>query len=513
MKFLLHNISLPVDYDERSLICYVPKSITNDVVGVRLFQRSVDARKKNNIVFNATLLVEVVGNTALYPAFELPKNSQVIPGNEPLNEQPVVVGTGPAGLFCAYLLSEYGFKPVILERGKPVEEREKDFEALKAHRNLNPESNVCFGEGGAGAFSDGKLTTRIKDSRVQDVLSTLIRLGAPEEIRFVAKPHLGTDVVRKVVVNMRKHLIQRGATFCFGKRLHDLIVQDGRVVGYRTDEGHKIETSCIVLAIGHSARDTYAMLHRNGVTLDKKPFAVGVRIEHQRQEIERAQLGPYAGHNRLFGEYHLTHTCDGRGVYTFCMCPGGEVVDSSTEEGYTCVNGMSYFARDGVNSNSAVVVAVGTDDLPDGALGGIEFQRMLEKSAYHKEGIYVQRLGDFLKGNGTKHFGSIRPTVTNFLPGDINRKLPEYITNGLKQGFLSFDKKLKGFAADDALLTLAETRTSSPVRIVRGENMQSVSVGGLYPCGEGSGYAGGIVSSAVDGLKAAQVIIETYKPK
>jgi hypothetical protein len=424
-----------------------------------------------------------------------------------------VVGAGPAGLFCALALAACGARPILLERGKPVHERALDVAALEQHGLLNPESNVLFGEGGAGAFSDGKLTCGLSDPLIRTVLQTLVTCGAPEDILINAKPHIGTDLLRGVLVQMRERLAALGGEVRFSHLVTGLHLTDGRVTGAWVRAGGGapvcVETDAVFLATGHSARDTYEWLLRLGVPMQPKPFAIGVRVEHPQALIDRSQYGLMTGTTGLPpAEYKLNvPTPDGRGAYTFCMCPGGQVMNASSEEGHLNVNGMSQHARAAENANAALLVGVTPADFPaEGPLGGIALQRAIERQAFAVAGGYVapcQRVGDFLAGKASASFGSVKPSYRpGVAMGDVAACLPRFAADGLRYALPKLEQKLKGFAHPDALLTAPETRSSSPVRILRDARRQS-AVGGLYPLGEGAGYAGGIISAAVDGLKAA----------
>ena len=454
------------------------------------------------------------------PYEEVESLKSIRQGTKPLTLRPVITGAGPAGLFCALKLSEYGFSPVILEQGKDIDSRSADFERLCSFGVLNPQSNVCFGEGGAGAFSDGKLTTRIKDPRTAYVLEVLVEAGAPKDILYSAKPHMGTEKIRSAIKKIRKKIISNGGEVKFDTALAGIKIKEDKVEGIlakNRDYTEKNKTDILVLATGHSARQTYAMLQKEGVILQKKPFAIGLRIEHPREFIDRSQYGGFFDHPRLgAAEYRLTARHNSKGVYTFCMCPGGEVVNSSTENGHFAVNGMSYYARDMQNSNSAVVVTVGTDDLNSDPLSGVEFQRQWEKSCFELsdgKGLPAQRLEDFYKKAKGKGFDTVLPSVKPYAcSSDLNACLPEFVAEGIKKGLRDFARMIRGFDMPDAVLTGVETRTSSPVTIPRDENLTAAGIEGLYPTGEGGGHAGGIVSAAVDGLKVAEAIIEKYKP-
>ncbi len=433
---------------------------------------------------------------------------------------PVVVGAGPCGLFAALTLAQHGYQPLLLERGSDMDAREKDVENLAVRGVLNAQSNVCFGAGGAGAFSDGKLTTRIKDVRAELVLDVLADCGAPDEIRYMAKPHMGTEHVRRAVSEMIARIRALGGTVCFDSRLDRLDIRGDGLTGitYSTEGGmHHVDTRAVVLAIGHSARDTYEMLLGSGLEMAPKPFAIGLRIEHPRHMIDAAQYGSFAGHPRLgAAEYRMSGKHGQRGVYTFCMCPGGEVICSATEPDGIAVNGMSYYNRDGENSNSAVVVSVAPDDFETGVLGGVKFQRRFERAAYACAGGFgapVQRVADFMAGRVSTNFGAVTPTYRpHTVMADLAGCLPPFAADALKYGIARFGKQMAGFDMPDAVLTGVETRTSAPVRILRQADGQSVTVGGVFPAGEGAGYAGGIVSAAVDGIKSAEALMHIFAP-
>ena len=425
---------------------------------------------------------------------------------------PLVVGAGPAGLFCAMVLAQRGLRPVLIERGQPVEQRILDVGAFETQGLLNPESNVLFGEGGAGAFSDGKLTCGLNHPHIKTVLQTLVDCGAPEDILISQKPHIGTDLLRKVLVQLRQKLIALGVELRFGHCLTGLRLQEGRVsAALVTHEGRKdiLETGAVYLAIGHSARDTYTWLHRLGVPMQAKPFAAGVRIEHLQSEISKAQYGKSWPHPALPpAEYKLNvPTPDGRGAYTFCMCPGGRVVGAIHEPDTLNVNGMSLHARDGLNANAALLVGVRPADFGDSRpLAGLDFQRRMEEAAFTLAGGYAapcQRVGDFLQNSPSKSFGEVLPTFRpGVFAGDVSLCLPDFVTAGLRYALPRLGRLLRGFDHPDALITGPETRSSSPVRILRNERRES-PIPGLFPLGEGAGYAGGIISAALDGSAAA----------
>ncbi len=495
------------------------------VISAELARKSVDARKKDKVHFVCAVrarvdadegrLIHRLRDSSVRAAepyvFELPR------GPEP-ELPPVVAGFGPAGMFAGLLLARCGHRPVIIERGQPVEERQRTVEAFWRQGRLDPESNVQFGEGGAGAFSDGKLTTGTGDGRIRYVLEELVRAGAPEEILTDAKPHIGTDRLPETVKNIREKIISLGGQVLFDTKLTDIIARDNQVTGVRieSERGERtIHCRKLILAVGHSARDVFSLLFRLGLPIGAKPFSVGVRIEHPAKLIDRAQYGSFAGHPALgAADYKLScHLSNGRGVYTFCMCPGGTVTGAASEPGGIVTNGMSPWARDGVNSNAALLVGVGPEDFGgEGPLAGVEYQRGIERLAYEYAGGYrapVQRVADFMEKRASQGFGSVLPTyLPGTVPGDISRCLPEYICCSLREALPILGRQLRGFDDGDAVLTAPETRSSSPVRVLRGEDMQSPGLRGLFPCGEGAGYAGGIVSAAVDGLRCAGAAVE-----
>lgn len=533
MALLLNELKIPLSEQESSLIfmaagaLHVPASAIQSLTVVRI---SLDARKKTDVHHRYAVRIELdkdderrVLARGLPNVTSEPEHEDYTPaiGTQSMHEPVVVAGMGPAGLFAAYTLALYGYRPVVLERGKPTRDRERDVQAFWGGGPLNPESNLMFGEGGAGAFSDGKLTTRVKDPRAREVIRILHRFGAPDEILTLAKPHLGTDLLRGVIMAIRDEIKRLGGEVRLSTRLSRVRVVEGvlkQVEALRLDHSHWFSCCACVLATGQGARDTYAMLRRAGISLQAKPFAVGVRVEHPQELIDKSQYGPFAGHPRLgAAQYRLASRSGSRGVYTFCMCPGGLVVASSSGFGQVVTNGMSYHARDGEYANSAIVVQIDPADFGSDPMLGIQYQADLEERAFKLGGgdytAPSQRVEDFLKGRPSSGFGAVAPT---YRPGVracyIGDCLPDYVAAAVKEGIRDFGKKLQGFDLADAAITAVESRTSAPVRIVRDHDGQSPDAAGLYPAGEGAGYAGGIVSAAVDGIRAAERIMAKYAP-
>ncbi len=524
----LDHISLPLSYTQETLIgaaarkLHIPEKFIGEV---RLVKRSVDARDKGDVHFVVSVDVQVKNENDLLRRLK-PGTAVKSPATPPLHlpeaqfeQRPVVVGAGPAGLFAALMLARAGARPILIERGESVEDRTRTVEQMRRMGVLNPESNVQFGEGGAGTFSDGKLTTGTKSPLIRTVLETFVRHGAPEEILYLAKPHIGTDKLKGVVASIRREIIALGGTVRFSTRLTGLIVHREHIAGVTVEspEGkEEMLTDTVLLCIGHSARDTMHALFQQGVRMIAKPFAMGVRIEHPQKLINQAQYGRYADHPALgAADYKLNvHTPDKRGVYTFCMCPGGEVMAAASQPGGLCVNGMSEHARSAVNANSALLVGVRPEDFGDDhPLSGFVWQRSIEQAAYRLGGggykAPVQRVEDFLAGRASTKLGDVQasyqPGVT---PADLRECLPGFIVEDLKFGIRRMDGMLHGFAHPDAVMTGVETRSSSPVRLCRDERMVAENLDGLYPVGEGAGYAGGIVSAAVDGIAAAQAALQ-----
>ena len=523
----LSQLHVPVGHTTEDLLKAAAKELRvpeSDVSELVILKKSIDARKKDEIRYSYAVAVSVRAEERLtkkgYERY-LPKRYRyTVSGTKKLSMRPVIIGSGPAGLFAAYLLSGAGFRPIVLERGPKMEERVAATERFFREGILDPEANIQFGEGGAGTFSDGKLNTLVKDrdGKGQFVLDTFVRFGAPEEIRYLNKPHIGTDLLRNVIVAMRKEIENRGGEFRFGCRVSGITYENGALTGLKLSDGSVLPTELAVLAIGHSSRDTIRTLFEQGVRMEPKAYALGVRIQHDREFINRSQYGDFA--DRLpTADYKLTYTAhDGRGVYSFCMCPGGYVVNASSEPGRLCVNGMSNHARDAANSNSAIVVTITPEDYQselksDSPLAGMEYQRRMEEKAFVAGGgrIPTQRFADFERGVKSEGFGKVKPcTKGDVAEADLSEVLPSWMRSDLIEGIHAFDRMIPGFADGDALLSAVEARTSSPVRIPRDEKGCSVSVKGLYPCGEGAGYAGGIMSAAMDGIRVFEAITKEY---
>ena len=531
----INELRLPLQHAPDALPAAIAERLGLPQQAIRsftVFKRSYDARKKNALLFIYTVDVEVsaADETALLRKFAddpkirpTPDTAYHFVARAPvdLKLRPVVVGFGPAGIFAALLLAQMGFRPLVLERGKAVRERTQDTWKLWRQNQLNPESNVQFGEGGAGTFSDGKLYSQVKDPRFlgRKVLTEFVKAGAPEEILYVAHPHIGTFRLVSMVERMRAEIIALGGEIRFESKVTGLDIDNGQVRGVRLENGDAIRAEHVVLALGHSARDTFAMLHTAGVFMEPKAFAVGFRIEHPQSLIDQARLGPNAG-NPLLGaaDYKLVyHASNGRAVYSFCMCPGGQVVAATSEPGCVVTNGMSQYSRAERNANAGIVVNISPEDFgalpgdPQAALAGMAFQRRLEAHAFELGGgTYEapgQLVGDFLAGRPSTQLGSVVPS---YQPGvhltDLATALPDFAIAAIREAIPAFDREIRGFAMADAILTGVETRTSSPLRITRGDDLQSVNVRGLYPAGEGAGYAGGILSAGIDGIKVAEAI-------
>jgi len=523
------ELKLPLDHPDEALREAIVQRLGIDdaqLLSFNLFKRSYDARKKNSeLLFIYTIDLHASNEAELLRKFADDRNIGVAPdvtykyvGQAPadLQERPIVVGLGPCGIFAGLLLAQMGFKPIILERGKEVRQRTKDTWGLWRKSVLNPESNVQFGEGGAGTFSDGKLYSQIKDPNHhgRKVLEEFVKAGAPDEILYINKPHIGTFRLTGMVEQMRQDMIALGAEVRFEAKVTDLLSDNGQLTGVVLESGEQLHSRHVVLALGHSARDTFRMLHARGVYMEAKPFSVGFRIEHPQSLIDKARLGKYAGHPKLgAADYKLVyHAKNGRSVYSFCMCPGGTVVAATSEPGRVVTNGMSQYSRNERNANSGIVVGIDPErDYPGGPLAGIELQERLEAHAYVMGGSNYQApaqlVGDFVAGRPTTALGSVEPSYKPGVTlGDLAPALPDFAIEAIREALPAFDRQIKGYNLHDAVLTGIETRTSSPLRITRGADLQSLNMKGLFPAGEGAGYAGGILSAGVDGIRIAEAV-------
>jgi len=523
------ELKLPLDHPDEALREAIVQRLgirDEQLLSFNLFKRSYDARKKNSeLLFIYTIDLQASNEAELLSKFADDHNIGVAPdvtykfvGQAPadLQQRPIVVGFGPCGIFAGLLLAQMGFKPIILERGKEVRQRTKDTWGLWRKSVLNPESNVQFGEGGAGTFSDGKLYSQIKDPNHhgRKVLEEFVKAGAPEEILYINKPHIGTFRLTGMVEQMRQDMIALGAEVRFQEKVTDLLSEDGQLTGVVLESGEQLHSRHVVLALGHSARDTFRMLHAKGVYMEAKPFSVGFRIEHPQTLIDKARLGKYAGHPKLgAADYKLVyHAKNGRSVYSFCMCPGGTVVAATSEPGRVVTNGMSQYSRNERNANSGIVVGIDPErDYPGGPLAGIELQERLEAHAYLMGGSNYQApaqlVGDFIAGKPSTALGSVEPSYKPGVTlGDLAPSLPDFAIEAIREALPAFDRQIKGYNLHDAVLTGIETRTSSPLRITRGADYQSLNMKGLFPAGEGAGYAGGILSAGVDGIRIAEAV-------
>lgn len=523
------NIKLGIDKDISLLKDIVLKKLRikeKNLVKYSIYKESIDARKKGKMEFVYSVDVEVKDENKILSSKikDVTKINEiryvnVTMGDKKLKNNPLIIGSGPAGLFAGLILAQMGYEPIILERGLDVDNRTKDISDFWTTRKFKNNSNVQFGEGGAGTFSDGKLTTRIKDIRCRKVLEELVQFGGPDEILYSHKPHVGTDILKNVVKNIRNEIINLGGQVRFNSKVTDVVVSNDSIQSVIINDTENIDTDTVILAVGHSARDTYEMLYSRGVKITQKPFAIGARVEHPQDLINKAQYKEFYNHPRLgAADYRLIeHVSNGRTAYTFCMCPGGSVIASASNDFEIVTNGMSEHARDKVNANSAFLVNITPEDFKsDNPLAGVHFQQEYEKLAFELGGknynAPVQLVGDFINNKTSTNLGSVEPS---YRPGytltNLSECLPSFVTETMREAFISLDKKLNGFAMYDAVLTGVETRSSSPIRIVRDEDtLESISVKNLYPCGEGAGYAGGIVTAAVDGIKCAEKIIQKY---
>ncbi|MFK3989966.1 MULTISPECIES: NAD(P)/FAD-dependent oxidoreductase [unclassified Psychrobacter] len=530
----LTEIKLPLNHAPEDLTTAITTKLkisAEQMASFVMFKRGYDARNKRNIQLIYTLDITLTDSDLtndLLVQFESDNHVKATPdtsykyvGEAPkdLTERPVVIGFGPCGLLAALTLAQMGFKPIIIERGNEVRQRTKDTFGFWRQRKLNTESNVQFGEGGAGTFSDGKLYSQVKDPNHygRKVMTEFVKAGAPDEILFVSKPHIGTYKLVTMVEKMRAEIIALGGEVRFATRVDDLHITDSKVTGVTLNTGETLKTSHVVLAVGHSARDTFEMIHDKGVYIEAKPFSIGFRIEHKQSTIDQARFGDNAG-NEVLGaaDYKLVHHCkNGRSVYSFCMCPGGTVVAAASEEGRVVTNGMSQYSRNERNANSAIVVGIDPErDYPNHPLAGIELQRQLETLAFELGGkdysAPAQTIGDFLKGKPDSELGDVKPSYT---PGitltDLSKALPDFAVDAIREAIPAFNKKIQGFSSDDGLLTGVETRTSSPISIKRNKEFQSINTEGLFPAGEGAGYAGGILSAGIDGIKVAEAVAKS----
>ena len=496
----------------------------SEILSFRINKQSIDARDKENIMYVYEFDIEVKDENKVLKrkSIDILKTPNEdykfkITGTEKLTKRPVIIGSGPAGLYAAYILSKNGYRPLILERGENIDDRIKTVENFWKSGILNPESNVQFGEGGAGTFSDGKLNTLVKDSsfRNKKVLEIFVECGAPEEILYINKPHIGTDLLRDVVKNIRNKIIEFGGEFKFNSCLTNNNVLDNKITSIEINNNEIILTDVLVLAIGHSSRDTFRMLYKNKLNMSAKPFAIGVRVQHNQEMINISQYGEEYPNELPVASYKLTHKAkNGRGVYTFCMCPGGFVVNSSSEANRLAINGMSNHARNEKNANSAVIVTISPDDFGNNPLDGVIFQEKLEELAFEKGNgqIPVQLFKDFKNNKESKEFRSVNPIFKgNYKFTNLHEILPDYISDAIIEALDAWNNKIKGFSNEDTIIAAIESRTSSPIKIYRDDLTGEANIQGIYPCGEGAGYAGGITSSAMDGLKVAEYIVKKYK--
>ncbi|MCA9508320.1 MAG: NAD(P)/FAD-dependent oxidoreductase [Myxococcales bacterium] len=526
----LTQIKLPLKHNDAELTQAIAQELgvkNNEIISYKVFRRGIDARNKKNIFLIYTVDVEVLDEESILRRVKKNEKISIAPDTsykfparayKNVKERPIVVGMGPCGLFSGLILAELGFRPIILERGEIVRQRTKDTFALWRKSILNPNSNVQFGEGGAGTFSDGKLHSLVSDPefRGRKVLTEFVEAGAPAEILYISKPHIGTLRLVSMVEKMRAKILSLGGEIRFGAKVETLLSRNQQISGVKLSNGEQINSHHVVIALGHSARESFKMLNELGVYMEAKPFSIGFRVEHPQSMIDACKYGAFAK-NPLLGaaDYKLVHHCaNGRSVYSFCMCPGGTVVAATSEVGHVVTNGMSQYSRVERNANSGIVVGINPSDYPSSVLAGIDLQRSIEQKAFLMGGSNynapAQLVGDFLANRSSTKLGDVVPS---YKPGvkltNLAGLLPDFATTAIREAILAFDKKIPGFARDDALFTAPETRTSSPVRIKRGEDFQSVNMKGLYPAGEGAGYAGGILSAAIDGLKVGEAVAKS----
>ena len=529
-RYIVQNIKLPIEAGkdvvfanaERRLLTFFGRS---QIIRREIFKKSIDARKRDDIKFVWSVIFDVETNRE-YDEKKLARDGIVALkepsakakyGSEAMEGRPIIVGFGPCGMFCALMLARNGYYPIVIERGGNIEQRTASVEHFYKTGELDENSNIQFGAGGAGTFSDGKLVTRINDEKCALVIDEMHRHGAPDDILYKAKPHVGTDYLKKVVTSIEREITSLGGEIFYNTSFLGFEDKNGKITSVNTSRG-QIKCGALILALGHSARDTFSGIINQGVAFEPKAFSVGVRVEHLQKNIDESLYGNFAGDPRLpKGEYALSHRCDGgRGVYTFCMCPGGEVVAATSETGGIVTNGMSNYLRDNKNSNSAVCVSVLPDDFGGDIYGAIDFQRKIEQAAYGISGSYsapVMSVGHFLGREKKTSFSDVYPSYMNgnVVKADFRHIFPNFVVDGIYEGLLDFDRKIRGFASSSAILTAPETRTSSPVRMTRGETLTAIGFDNLYPAGEGAGYAGGITSAGVDGINCALRIMERYK--